>query len=149
MNWITETDPRLPSWLNAVLNKPPFLLPTEFIVPVLCIALGFKRAGNWVLGKIGRGPGQQILLNPPPGYNNSGSMFWNGLFEVRFMLPFYVNFMIRWSASSSPSYFQFQFGWKLSGRFAIAFRFLDDASAAAGTLSPNTDLAGGFNEGTA
>lgn len=137
--WCKETDPRLPNWLNTVLNTPPFLFPIEFIHPVLCIVLGFKRAGAWVLGKIGRGPGV-------PG---QGTMFWNGIFEVRFMLPFYMNFMIRWSATSSPSYFQFQFGWKLNGRFAIAFRFLDDASAAAGVLNPNTDQAGGFNEGTA
>lgn len=139
MNWIKEIDPRLPSWLNLVLNTPPFLMPTEFVAPVLCVVIGFKRAGTWVFGKIGRGPGM-------PG---QGTMFWNGILEIRFMLPFYVNLMIRWSATSSPSYFQFQFGWKLNGRFAIAFRFLDDSSAAIGVLSPNTDQSGGFNEGTA
>jgi len=135
-----ETDPRLPNWLNNVLNSFPLLIDTKYIVPVLCIALGFKRNGKWVLGKIGVGP------NDP---NYPGQMFWNGIFEVRFMLPFYVNFMIRWSATASPSYFQFQFGWKRNGRFAIAFRFLTDASARAGVLSPNLDQAGGFNEGTA
>jgi len=140
MIWNKETDPRLPSWLNTVLNTPPFLLPQEFVIPVICIALGFKRNGKWVLGKIGRGPNNPAYI---------GQMFWNGIFEVRFMLPFYVNFMIRWSATANPSYFQFQLGWKRSGRFAIAFRFLTDASARAGVLSPNTDQAGGFNEGTA
>ena len=140
MIWNKETDPRLPNWLNAVLNTPPFLLPQEFVIPVICIALGFKRGGKWVLGKIGRGPNDPAYI---------GQMFWNGIFEIRFMLPFYVNFMIRWSATSNPSYFQFQLGWKRNGRFAIAFRFLTDASARAGVLSPNTDQAGGFNEGTA
>ena len=135
LTWATETDPRLPKWLNTILNWPPFLLPMQFIFPIFCIVLGFKRNGQWVLGKIGTGPSPQ--------------MFWNGIFEVRFMLPFYVNMMIRWSSTSSPSYWQFQFGWKLNGRFGIAFRFLDDASAAAGVLSPNTDQAGGFNEGGA
>ena len=130
-----ETDPRLPSWLNNLLNSFPFLLDTKYIVPVVCIVLGFKREGKWVLGKIGRGPSPQ--------------MFWNGIFECRFMLPFYVNLMIRWRASGYPSYWQFQFGWKLNGRFGIAFRFLDDASARAGVLSPNLDQAGGFNEGGA
>jgi hypothetical protein len=149
MSIITEQDPRLPSWLNTVLNTPPFAIDAAWIIPVLCICLGFKRNGSWVLGKIGRGPGQEVLLSPPPGYDNGGQMFWNGIFEVRFMLPFYVNLMIRWSDKSSPSYFQFQLGWKQNGRFALAFRFLDDASAAAGSLSPNTNLAGGFNEGTA
>ncbi len=140
MIWNKETDPRLPNWLNAVLNTPPFLLPQEFVIPVICIALGFKRGGKWVLGKIGRGPNDPAYI---------GQMFWNGIFEIRFMLPFYVNFMIRWSATSNPSYFQFQLGWKRNGRFAIAFRFLTDASARAGVLSPNLDQAGGFNEGTA
>lgn len=135
LTWAKETDPRLPDWLNAVLNAPPFLLPMQFIVPVLCLTCGYVRAvqGGWMMAALDRGPNPQ--------------MFWNGAVCVRFMLPFCICLQLRWRASGSPSYWQFLLGWKINGRFTVAFRFEDDASAAAGVLAPNTDQSSGWNEG--
>ena len=134
MNWATETDPRLPNWLNTILNWPPFLLPMECIFPVLMFTSGYISAetGKWVW--------IDFTQQKP-------QMFRNGVFCFRFMLPFCVCLQIRWSADASPSYFQFILGWKLNGRFSIACRFEDDASAAAGVLSPNTDQSSGWLEG--
>ena len=135
MTWAKETDPRLPGWLNALLNLPPFLLPLEAIVPVLCLTLGFKRAtqGRWMLLAVDAGPNPQ--------------MFWNGAICVRFLLPFCVCLQLRWRAAGSPSYLQVMFGWKINGRFTVCCRAEDDASAAAGILAPNTDQASGWAEG--
>lgn len=135
LTWCREDDPRLPGWLNRVLNTPPFLLPAEWIVPVIAVALGFTRSGQWVPGKIGRGPNPQ--------------MFWNGILYFRFMLPFCVCLMVRWSGSTTDkAYLQLMTGWKLNGRITpLTLRIQSDTSASAGVLSPNTDQSAGWAEG--
>ena len=45
MEWVVENDPRLPNWLNTILNWPPFLLPME------CIFLGTSRGRAGEIGQ--------------------------------------------------------------------------------------------------
>jgi hypothetical protein len=134
MEWVVENDPRLPNWLNTLLNWPPFLLPTYVIAPVIMFTSGYISAetGKWVWIDF---------------TNQYPQMFRNGMFCIRFMLPFCICLQVRWSADASPSYFQTIIGWKLNGRFGLSFRFEDDPSAAAGVLQVNTDQASGWNEG--
>lgn len=129
-----ETDPRLPDWLNNLLNTFPFILNMNWIVPVIMFTSGYISAetGNWVW--------VDFTQQKP-------QMFRNGIFCFRFMLPFCICLQFRWSADANPSYFQFILGWKLNGRFSIACRFEDDASAAAGVLNVNTDQSSGWMEG--
>ncbi|MDE1907423.1 MAG: hypothetical protein KGH75_13345 [Rhodospirillales bacterium] len=136
MRWATETDPRLPSWLNTVLNSPPFLLPMEAIIPLLCLTCGFLSARNdrLVLARVDRGENPQ--------------MYSNGALMIRLMFPFWIGIQVRWSgAIDKPAYLQMGIGWKLNGRFAITFRIQDDLGAAAGVLAPNTDQSIGWHEG--
>jgi len=133
--WGVEDDPRLPSWLNTVLNWPPFLLPLESIFSILMFTSGYisEKTGKWVWFDF---------------TNQYPQMFRNGIFCFRFMLPFYIGLQFRWSGSTTnTSYLQFLFGWKINGRFTISLRALSDASAAAGTLFANTDQSSGWLEG--
>jgi len=133
--WSVEEDPRLPQWLNTVLNWPPFLLAQEWIFPVFMFTSGYisSETGQWVWWDF---------------TNQTPQLFRNGVFCFRIMLPFYVGIQFRWSGSTTTtSYVQFLVGWKLSGRFTISLRALSDASAAAGTLFPNTDQSAGWIEG--
>ena len=135
MEWVVENDPRLPNWLNTILNWPPFLLPMECIFPVLMFTSGYISAetGKWVW--------IDFTQQKP-------QMFRNGVFCFRFMLPFCVCLQIRWSGSiTDVAYIQFLLGWKLNGRFTIALRAESDADAAAGVLQPNTDQSSGWLEG--
>jgi len=134
MKWATEIDPRIPGWLNTILNWPPFLLPMNIILPLLMFTSGYISAetGKWVWFDL-------TQQNP--------QMFRNGIFCIRFMFPFCFCLQIRWSATASPSYFQMILGWKLNGRFALTARFEDDGSAARGELTPNTDQSSGWLEG--
>ena len=135
LRWNTETDPRLPGWVNALTNMPPLLLPMQTILPVLIITAGFKRAGSWVWFDLRR--------------TQSPQMFRNGMVCLRLMLPIWIGLQIRWSGDplSARAYLQTGIGWKLNGRFAITLRVEGDAAAAAGVLAPNTDQAAGWNEG--
>ncbi len=136
LTWNTETDPRLLPWVNTLLNTPPFLLPMEWVVPVLCITCGFlaARNGRLILARVDRGENPQ--------------MYSNGAFMLRFMLPFWVGLQVRWSGSTTqPAYLQIGAGWKINGRFALTCRVNDDAGAAAGVLAPNSDQAIGWGEG--
>jgi hypothetical protein len=132
MIWNTETDPRLPAWLNAILNAPPFLLPADICRPVVIASIGCLDQGRFVLGRVQLG-GQD--------------MFWNAALSVCVGLPFLLALQIRWRASGDPSYLQLVIGWKPNGRFGLTCRFEDDASAAVGTLAPNPGLAQGWEGG--
>lgn len=127
-----EGDPASP------LNKWPLLLNEESIKPIFSCCLGCKQEGKWTawLDWFGR--------------EKEGSLFYNGIFYFRFMLPFWIGVGIRW-AGGNPTrreYLQTGIGWKGNGRFAILLRIQSDRSAAEGTSGPNYGQAEGFNCGT-
>ena len=93
----------------CILNKWPLLLDEEIIKPIVSGCLGCKQGGKWTawLDWFGR--------------EKEGSLFYNGIFYFRFMLPFFIGGSFRW-AGSNPTrkeYLQFAFGWKGNGRFTI------------------------------
>lgn len=63
------------------------------------------------------------------GKERTTSLYYNGIFFIRLMLPFYIGAMIRWSGSETKKAFiQTHIGWKLNGKFAITFRIQSDES---------------------
>lgn len=72
--------------IEGLLNLNP-----DYITPVLCITLGFKRTGKWRFGwiKWGRAADQ--------------SLFYNGILCIRLMLPFFVGIGIRWAGAISAA----------------------------------------------
>ena len=135
MTFTRETDPRLPGWLNTLLNLPPFCLPIEICYPLFMLSCGFKERPfpdnpwRWVLARIQVG---------------GRDLFWNSALSISVSVPFCIALQIRWSASASPSFLQIVVGWKPNGRFALTCRVQDDASAAAGTLAANPGEAQGW-----
>lgn len=118
--------------IEGMLNLNP-----DYITPVLCITLGFKRTGKWRFGwiKWGRAADQ--------------SLFYNGILCIRLMLPFFVGIGIRW-AGSNPAAREFMHaavGWKLNGELTAELRVQSDESSSAGATSPNYGQAWGWQEG--
>jgi hypothetical protein len=112
-------------------------IPEKVIKPLVSGAFGFKEEDKWKLGWVATGE------------DKTQSLFYNGIFYFRIMLPFFVGFGIRWSGSTDKKAFlQTYAGWKLNGQFSIVFRIQSDKSAAAGYTSPNTGQAQGWNSGT-
>ena len=135
----TETDPRLPVWLNNLLNRAPLLLDSEKIKPGAMILWRCRdpSTGAWcgLTGRLGRS-------------EYDSHLFWNACLFLRVLLPFCICFQLRWSGSTKQkALFQLVFGWKLNGRFAITCRVQSDTTSAAGVLSPNTDQASGWDCG--
>jgi len=87
------------------------------------------------------------------GRRNTVSLYYNGLFYFRFMLPFYVGVMVRWSGDPAVQhqFLQTHVGWKLNGEFALTCRIQCDDSAYESNKGPqfnNTGQALGFEDGT-
>lgn len=113
-------------------------LPERYIKPLFAICSGFKRNGKWSLGWVHIGEWQ-----------GDTSLFYNGIFFLRLMFPFFIGIGIRWSSSTtSRSFLQTYIGWKGNGQFSVVFRIQSDQSAASGYTGPNTGQAQGWNEGT-
>ena len=113
--------------LDKVLNAWPFCLEHESIKPL--VRLGVCRVEKmW-----------HLWWTTSPGT----SLFYNGAFFFRFMLPFFVGVHIRWGVR----YLQIAIGWKLNGRFGLVFRVQSDKSAATGTHGPNYGQANGWECG--
>ena len=94
-----------------------------------------------------------IAVTKPVRYNvgsgdQDSSLYWNAPIFFRVMLPFYIGIMIRWSGSTTKrAFLQTHIGWKLNGRFAIAFRIQSDPSGEAGMDYPNPGQAKGWEYG--
>src|SRR3972149_8651098 len=71
------------------------------------------------------------------GKKRTVSLYYNGVFFFRLMLPFYVGIMIRWSGSTTKrAFLQTHIGWKLNGRPAITFRIQSDKSGFLSNAGP-------------
>lgn len=86
------------------------------------------------------------------GAKNNRSLYYNGIFYLRLMLPFYIGIMIRWSGSTTKKAFlQTHIGWRLSGVPAITFRIQSDKSGFESNQGPafnNHNQATGWRCGT-
>lgn len=119
-------------WLNKLAISP------TRIKRVFYIQIGYQINGKWQLGRV------KFFTDA-----TDDSLFRNGIFFCRFMLPFFVSLQIRWAGKNPQAreYFQTYTGWKFNGFFSIAFRFQSDSSAAAGFTSPNYGQAISWQDG--
>lgn len=131
-----ETDPRLPAWLNAVLNSWPFCLDEDSIMQIEAFA--------WD--------------NQGPYLCPDDSLFMNGYFMCKLLgvnvgagvyLPIGYGFLIGWRWHGQHYRHCYWAGWKGNGRIARTFRIQTPAESAAGVLGPNSGQASGFDRGTA
>jgi hypothetical protein len=125
-----ETFSTNPNWYTKLTNSFPLMLDDKYILSN-GIAWLFKENNKWVF---------------IPRLTGNAHQYFNAVLFIRLALPPSIFLQIRFT---SNRLFQFGIGWKLSGRFAVHFRFQTDASAAAGyhVGLPNTDQASGFNYG--
>ena len=123
-------------WLSG--PKGILTIPIPAVIPLVVMTLGYKVDGKWKWGDIEFGKA------------GGDSLFYNGIFCIRLLLPFFIGFGIRWAGKdpSAREFLHFAFGWKLNGEFAIEFRIQSDESSAAGATSPNYGQAFGWNKGT-
>ena len=101
-----------------MLNYLTNFLTLKRIYPLVSICYGCgKGKPDWTNMKISF------------GRKNTTSLYYNGIFYLRLMLPFYIGLMIRWSGSTTKkSFLQTHIGWRLSGVPAITFRIQSDKS---------------------
>lgn len=124
------------TWLWTVIDKIGewTTLQEKYILPLLSVQWGWEKNPRNLRVAIGR--------------DCTESLYYNGIFFCRFMLPFFVGFMFRWSGSTDKrAFLQTHVGWKLNGRFAIAFRIQSDYSGAVGMDFPNPGQARGWADG--
>ncbi len=133
---------KLKEWLRNFMlwlagPKGILTLPLRLIVPLFVLTLLYKNKGKWIWGDL------------KIGHSGDQSLFYNGVFCIRFMLPFFIGIGIRWAAKnpSAREFLHFAMGWKLNGEFTIEFRIQSDLSSAAGATSPNYGQAIGWNKG--
>ena len=124
------------SAVNWLLNLWPFLIEKESIKPVFSVCLGCKEDGKWNSWVRWR-------------ESDDTSLFHNGIFYFRFMLPFWIGLHIRWAGSNPEKreFMQTGFGWKGNGRIGILFRIQSDYSGAAGVSGHNYGQSTGFDCG--
>ena len=123
-------------WLNKLAISP------DLVLPFFACVIGYyappqdNRGGGW---------GARFWF----GRVKDESLFYNGIFTFRIMLPFYIGWSIRWSGKNPDKreFFQTYIGWKLNGFLSAAFRFQSDNNAAAGFTSPNYGQATGWQDG--
>ena len=138
----TENDPRLPQWLNDLLNSYPLLLDSDQIKPRFTLIVGCKdpvtQKWNWPKVRFGRSEFDTHL-------------FWNAMLFIRVLSPFCLVLQIRWNGSESDkALYQRVIGWKMNGRFAITARIQSDSTAAEVHVpggSANNDQAHGWDCG--
>ena len=124
-------------FISGVAVTGALNLPSRAILPIVCITLGFKENGRWRLGWI------------KWGHAADQSLFYNGIFCLRIMLPFFVGLGFRW-AGSNPAAREFAhtaLGWKLNGEITAELRVQSDESSSAGATAPNYGQASGWQEG--
>lgn len=148
---IEQGSNRFTTWLGNATA-----LPTEWIKPLFAINMGY--IGDLYSDEDDEN--QAYYQNLPIrgwcwfklslGREETKSLFYNSVFYVRLMLPFWVGMQIRWAGKSklAKEYLQLGIGWKLNGRFGVLCRVQSDANAAAGVSGPNHGQAKGFNYGT-
>ena len=124
-------------FISGVAVTGALNLPSRAILPIACITLGFKENGRWRLGWI------------KWGHAADQSLFYNGIFCLRLMLPFFVGIGIRWAASdpSKREFAHIALGWKLNGELTAEMRIQSDESSSAGATAPNYGQAWGWNGG--
>jgi len=123
-------------WLNRLK------LPKWCVFPVIAFAVGYRCPET---DNRGTGWGARIWV----GRIRDEDLFYNGVFFVRFMLPFFIGVHIRWAGRNPTTreYLQTYIGWKLNGFFSAVFRIQSDKSAADGFTSPNYGQAVGWEDG--
>ena len=126
---------RLRRWISPYQDK--LNIPPKYVFPIVSVCLGYRtQRGGW---------GGRISL----GDSETKSLYYNGVFWFRFMLPFYVGIGIRWRGTGEGKEFlQAGLGWKLNGEFGMTLRIQSDASGASGTTGPNKGQAVGWADGT-
>jgi len=120
-----ENDPRLPAWLNGVLNRWPLCLDEESVRTV------------WA-----RCSDNQGLYAP-----GEESLYMNGVFFVRLMRPFGVFLGVK--PVVDGRLYHFGFGWKGNGRFTLTLRRQTFEESERGVLGPNLGHARGWDRGNA
>ena len=126
---------KLGQWLDPIVSK--LNISPDKVKPLISSAVGFKEEDKWKLGWVAVGD------------DKTQSLFYNGVFFVRVMFPFFVGFGVRWSGSTDKrAFLQSYLGWKLNGEFSVVFRIQSDESAAGGYTGPNTGQARGWENGT-
>jgi hypothetical protein len=125
---------KLTGWMN---------LRPEIIIPVVSFQYGYgtRDKPNWTNYRFSF------------GRQYTQSLFYNGVFYFRFMLPFCVCLMIRWTANPDgrKQFLQTLLGWKLNGVLALTFRIQNDPSAKESNKGHEYDNLGqaiGFDDGT-
>lgn len=127
-------------YLDSALAK--LTLKPQYIVPLVAICIGYKVAAK---ENRGSGWGARIWF----GRVADEKLFYNGIFFVRIMFPFFIGIGIRWAGSNPTKreLLQTYVGWKLNGFFSAVFRIQSDLSAKEGFTSPNPNLVEGFYDG--
>lgn len=120
-----ETDPRLPAWLNGVLNSWPLCLHEESVRTI------FARCSD-----------AQGLYTP-----GEESLYMNGVWFVRICLPFGIFLGLK--PVVDGNIYHFGLGFKGNGRITITLRRQTFEQSAAGVLGPNSGHAQGWNRGAA
>jgi hypothetical protein len=142
IDWVGELSTIPLTWI-----KPVFSLQWGWADPTKLEKPNFRNLRVCLLGA------QTIRTGTMPTlvtYKNNGhknSLYYNGVLFIRLMLPFFIGVQIRWAGNKRRSYLQTHVGWKLNGRFAVAFRIQGDESAARGMDFPNPGQAQGWNDG--
>lgn len=121
-----ENDPRLPAWLNWLLNQPPLCIDADKCRTV------FARCSD-----------AQGMYAP----DDSGSHYMNGVFFIRLMRPFGI--FVGLKPVINGRTWQFGLGWKGNGRFTITARRQTFEQSEAGVLGPNLGHARGWDRGNA
>jgi len=104
-------------------------LSPRCIVPLIAVQWG-----------CGKGAPDFTHLTVSLGKKRTVSLYYNGVFFLRLMLPFYIGIMIRWSGSTvKKSFLQTHIGWRLSGVPAITFRVQSDKSGFESNKGPEFD----------
>lgn len=117
------------SKLRNLLNINP-----KYVLPLFSIQWGWDK--------------NPLKLRISFGRQQTQSLYYNGIVFIRFMLPFYVGFMFRWSGSTTKkAYLQTHAGWKLNGNLAVTLRIQSDLDAATGHQFPNSGQALGWADG--
>lgn len=119
----------------------PLAISPAFIFPIISITLGYKTNYS---GRVNGWGGRISLLK-----SETDSLFCNGIFHCRIMLPFFISLQFRWAGSNPQKceYLQTYIGWKLNGQFSVVLRVQSDESAANGYTSKNYGQAIGWADG--
>ena len=110
---------------------------------LLTVDQDFMKSVGWVCGFRFGGKWQWKPIKV-----SNQSLFYNGVFFIRFNWPLGLFGSFRWSAATDrKALFQFGIGFKLNGRFALLLRVQSDKTSAAGVTGKNMGQRTGFDYG--